>query len=218
MEKMYCPHCGEENNKKDKKCRKCLNRLHIKDHRWLEFFFGEAKGEIEGNIVSYIQIFFQKYFYGVVVVLSVVVSGTLIATFKPEPVASYEVVTKPQEFQTMALEDYLVGCWKITDGITPYLFENTRIVRYDFSFDLSQNGIMDMVVEDPNDYEGLDYLVIEVPEDASFPRIVTTRGNNAFDWQLRNRSTTFERVSCENFPDNGQTYYVLNQEEWKRAV
>lgn len=58
------------------------------------------------------------------------------------------------------------------------LFENTRIVRYNFSFDLAQTGIMDIIREVPNKYDGLDFVVFEVPGNSSMPRIVITKGNN----------------------------------------
>ncbi len=89
---IYCWFCGTENDSKRKKCISCGEKLKEKDHPVFVWLFGEIKGEIGDNVLSYIcellSSFFQLHLYGVTIGLAIafsVVSSVLNFT-EPENV------------------------------------------------------------------------------------------------------------------------------------
>ncbi len=213
---MYCPHCGVENSKENKKCVSCHKNIYLKDHPWRDYFIQKYIGDGEAKVFTFLENFIRKNLYGILVTVAVLFTGIAIVTTNTEPNSSYETVSS-SSFEPIPLISYLEGCWQITDGLQSYFFQNSKIVPYDYSFDLFEPGILDMVVEDSyvlDEQTVADFLVIEVPGNASVPGIVQIQNVDRFTWDLEGSITTFERKSCSNFPTDAQTYYIISDEEW----
>lgn len=62
--KIYCVYCGEKNNIKDLKCKKCKKKLNPKENMLLDYIKDHIKDDVEGNIFDIIKKFIISHLYG----------------------------------------------------------------------------------------------------------------------------------------------------------
>lgn len=132
MSKIYCVHCGKENNDNKEKCKYCNHELNSKDHLWKDYIYDHIKDDLKGKVtdktIALITNFIKSHMYGTIMTILIVGFGTIgviksttnnfldkvssssdIAYLKEISLASEEVI-KAHEIVTinydLILEDY----------------------------------------------------------------------------------------------------------------
>ena len=145
MNKCYCPVCGSINHPKNKKCMVCGEKLKQMDQDLSRLVTGEAKGKVEGGIVSFILTFIQTHTYGVllsITLVAVVVPNVLLAN----PHQGHEVTSKPSALMTTKVNKsgYADAKEIMNDFMKDLsLEENIEKYRYDTYFEVNQSMLND---------------------------------------------------------------------------
>ncbi len=118
--KIYCDHCGKENDRNAKVCKFCNYKLYRRNHDLLEYLLGKRLEEIKDGffhaLLDLSTTLIKKYLYGVVIVASAafsILSGIRYYNDqKEEPVFPNTSVYAMKELTD---EEKLVGCWQVED-------------------------------------------------------------------------------------------------------
>lgn len=99
VKKVYCIFCGEENNNKEQKCKKCKRKLNPKSHLFRNYVIDKCRGDVSDTIFKSIIKFIKTKLYGITLSASIIASATVIITnavtnnyiteLKEEPKFSY---------------------------------------------------------------------------------------------------------------------------------
>lgn len=123
---IYCIHCGEENSKKDKRCKKCHRKLNGKEIMFFPFIGGQIKNylvdEATGSLFDNITSFLIHYSFGIILTMSVAFVGvtTVVNYISNDDLKDHvTVVDKKVEIINKCLfSDVSDMIYKCNDGYT----------------------------------------------------------------------------------------------------
>ncbi len=213
-DKIYCIHCGKENDKNIDICKYCNKDMKIKDHDIYEILVGESWDKAKGNILKKIYDmvfgFIDKYFYGTIFTLTII--GTFFgvnAYLKNNEI--YETTNKRELINE---EEFILGCWKGSIELDENNYK-------EWFYNIEGNGYYKLYTTDIN----LSYNEVNVIEDEA--EFFLNKSDNSYyidtydiyglvKFEDRDNFTvteeldkTFEykstRITCDKMP-TGETY------------
>ena len=119
MEKkyVYCTNCGTKNSNKDEICKKCKEKIEVKNHLFRDFVYSHTKdklkSDITDNIFSLISRFLISHLYGTVFVATIIFTGVSAVTLAIN--TNNKVYTKTKKAPVVA-----TSCHKV-NSVNPVL-------------------------------------------------------------------------------------------------
>lgn len=136
MKKIYCIHCGKKNNKKNKYCNFCHQKLKEKDRVLFDYLFDQSLSDMKDTVISNafdkIKYFLKKYLYGIVLSITVVtsvVSNIIIRNDYSQVVDSKPIFNKKVFVKYNSADNFMQAFThyytiKDKDSIKMMLFDN----------------------------------------------------------------------------------------------
>lgn len=137
MKECYCNHCGTKNQRNNKKCDKCHQKLYEHDHVLIDYLLDQAVDEVKGNakskIFDNIKYFLKKYLYGVILSITVVagITANIIVNKNAQNITNVKPNYKNNEvikYQStndliIAFNNYYIN--KDISGLSTLMLENS---------------------------------------------------------------------------------------------
>jgi len=80
--RIYCVYCGEKNNAKDLKCKKCKKKLNPKENMFLDYLKAHIKDDLKGKVqdkaISIIKNYIISHLYGFVLTATLIFTITSV--------------------------------------------------------------------------------------------------------------------------------------------
>ncbi len=205
-EKVYCIYCGKENKKENKKCDFCKKNLKEKDHELRDYMMDKVKQDMEGKSFNFLKAWIKKYFYGVMVSLSVLSSAAMIVVSHAKEEEKRIVEEKPV-WEGKSRAGWIDGCWEAEPG------SKLRLIAYEEGMDVETNKNWFVISEDEKHADFYyDYYNIGSGMGTSFKKESNDRWTFEDGAPIR-YITNYKRVSCDNIEEDTITYVAIYEEE-----
>lgn len=209
QKKIYCLHCGKENNIENKVCSFCNKKLTEKDHEFRDYLKDKLKdevtGTIEDNFFNYLSAFLKKYLYGILVTISIVTSATTIFLTKDKTTET--IVAKKPLFEAVSKVAWLDGCWENQEG------GQLKLVAFNKDININENDKWFVISKDETSADFY-YENYNIGSGSG----TTFSKNNDGSWTFEDGlpvvvTTTYHKIACNIVPSDILTYVAIHEED-----